>query len=148
MLATDGAVSQRNTDLARAVDAMRESTGFQDTARLGVLSGIKRRARARMIIDFSLQLEPAPPDCSITTMRAALGELFGKGVSNNDLQKYFATRGRKSNNRVDLPRWSAWWEANQVRFQTDARELLLELDLEWIGFTRAVAYEVSHQGHA
>lgn len=126
-------------DLNRAIAAFHNRRDARDPVLLGTLSGIKRRARARAIVDFALHLSPAPPDASITTMRHALVELFGKGLSNNDLQRYFATSGRKADDRVDLVKWNEWRAANQMRFAEDARRLQLDLNREWDDLVKLAA---------
>jgi len=126
-------------DLSRAAEAMLIHIDVIDKALLGIMSGIKRRARARAIINFAQQLNPPPPDHSITTMRLLTNRLFVRSISNNDLHRYFATPGRRADDRVDLEALEGWYAEHSARFIVEARELLRALEQEWRDFTREAA---------
>lgn len=129
-------------DHARAVAAMLAHVDPADRALLGTLSGIKRRARARALSAFMQRLNPAPPDATITTTRALLRTLFaGRAISNNELQRHFATPGRKADDRADVTALHVWLEAHRERLMGRADALLRELDLAWRRFTEAAAAE-------
>lgn len=133
-------------DHACAVAAMLAHMDPADKALLGTLSGIRRRARARALIAFMQQLDPAPPDATITTTRHVLRVLFGgRAVSNNDLQRHFATPGRKADDRADVAALRAWLEAHRERLTERAAHLLHELGLAWRRFTKAAADEAGRQ---
>jgi hypothetical protein len=117
--------------MLRAADTMFEHSDARNPRVGGIMSGIKRRARARAIVAFARQFAPPPPDYSITTMRNILGDLFIRSISNNDLQRYFATPGRRADNRVDLARNELWLEAHRSRFEHEALQLISDLDAEW-----------------
>lgn len=133
-------------DHTHAVAAMLAHTDPVDRALLGTLSGIKRRARARALIAFMQRLDPAPPDATITTTRHLLRVMFGgRAVSNNDLQRHFATPGRKADDRADVAALQAWLEAHREPLMERAAHLLHELDLAWRRFTQAAADEAGRQ---
>ncbi len=128
-------------DFDLAVAAMLEHAGGADRALQGLLSGIKRRARARAVIGFVQSLQPAPPDTTITTTRTLMLALFGRAVSVNDLHRYFSTPGRKANDRADPVVLEAWFEPNRTRLLQDAAQLMLDLDVAWALFTQEAAEE-------
>ncbi|WP_322058459.1 hypothetical protein [Paraburkholderia sp. J63] len=129
-------------DHARAVAAMLAHVDPADRALLGTLSGIKRRARTRAVIAFMQRLDPPPPDATITTTRALLRVLFsGRAISNNELQRHFATPGRKADDRADAAALRAWLEAHRERLTAAAEQRLRELDQVWRRFTQAAATE-------
>ncbi|WP_175971882.1 hypothetical protein [Burkholderia sp. BCC0322] len=105
----------------------------------GLMSGIKRRARARAVIAFVQAIAPPPPDVTITTTRQLMRVLFGHAVSVNDLHRHFATPGRLADDRADTTALATWLEANRERLAADADTLMLELDAAWKGFTAAAA---------
>ncbi|WP_231716885.1 hypothetical protein [Burkholderia ubonensis] len=106
---------------------------------LGLMSGIKRRARARAVIAFVQAIEPPPPDATITTTRHLMQVLFGRAVSANDLHRHFATPGRLADDRADISALAAWLEANRERLTADAERLMLELEAAWQVFREAAA---------
>lgn len=124
-----------DSDLMHATEAMLSHGGSRDVQFMGTISGIKRRARARAILEFAAGLRPPPPDESITSMRAVLRELFGRGVSTDDLHRHFATPGRKADDRVDMTAFRAWLDEHRERFSGEAAALLAALDGEWKLFT-------------
>jgi hypothetical protein len=126
-------------DLLHAAGAMLSHIDLFDRTLMGIMSGIKRRARARAIVEFAKQLSPAPPDYSITTMRALLGRLFGRSISNNDLHRHFAKPGRRADDRVDTEQFDEWFAEHGQRFQQKAEQLLSDLDEEWRVFTNEAA---------
>lgn len=128
------------SDYLVAIAAMLGNTSLNDPSLLGAMSGIKRRARARAMVEFAQQLDPPPPDRSITTIRALLGQLFGRSISNNALQQHFATPGRKADNRVDALRWDEWLAKHKPRLVDEARKLLSDLNEEWQEFALQAAY--------
>jgi hypothetical protein len=130
-----------SVDRDRAIDAMLEHAGVADRALQGLLSGIKRRARARAVITFVQSLQPAPPDMTITTTRALMLALFGRAVSVNDLHRYFSTPGRKANDRADPVVLESWFEPNRARLRQDAAQLMLDLEVAWALFTQEAADE-------
>ena len=133
-------------DLLHAVGAMLKHVDPLDKHLLGTLSGIKRRARARAIIEFAKTLQPPPPDTTITSTRTVLRELFGgRAVSNNDLQRHFATPGRKADDRVDAVVLRAWLDTHRTRLEADAARLLSDLDAEWRLFTEAAALDAGQR---
>jgi len=126
-------------DVSRAAEAMLVHIDVLDRALLGIMSGIKRRARARAIVHFTQQLAPPPPDHSITTMRLLTSRLFVRSISNNDLHRYFATPGRRADDRVDLEKLESWYAEHGARCAAEACELLRSLEQEWRDFTREAA---------
>lgn len=139
------------SDLRHAAAAMLTHIDHADRTLMGTMSGIKRRARARAIVDFAIQLAPRPPDYSITTMRAILGRLFGRSISNNDLHRHFATPGRKADDRVNTEHLAAWFAEHGQGFQDGANQLMLDLDKEWRVFTSEAARhtaEMRREGRA
>lgn len=128
-------------DRERAVAAMLEHSGIGDRALQGLLSGIKRRARTRAVIAFIQQLQPGPPDTTITTTRALMLTLFGQAVSVNDLHLHFSTPGRKADDRADPLAMAAWLECNRARLLQDAEKLMLDLQDAWSLFTQEAAEE-------
>lgn len=132
-----------DADISRAAEAMVYHIDYLDKALLGIMSGIKRRARARAILAFAQQLAPPPPDYSITTMRMVLGRLFGRSISNNDLHKHFATPGRRADDRVDLEQLETWYDQHVEVFSEQATALILSIDEEWRTFTRLAAHRAA-----
>lgn len=130
-----------SADLMRAALTMLAHADLANKQLGGTMNGIKRRARNRAIVEFGLQLDPPPPDLSITTMRAVLRRFFGRAVSNDDLQRYFATPGRKADDRVNLARLDAWLAEHGPRLREEGLRLLGDLDAEWKDFTREASYE-------
>lgn len=128
-----------SADIQEAATAMLAHPGTGDRALMGLLSGIKRRARTRALLDFALTLEPAPPDASITSMRHLLADLFGRGLSNTTLHQYFGRPGRKADDRVDLSAFGAWRATHADMHQADAALLLAGLDEEWDTLTAEAA---------
>lgn len=129
-------------DFSLAVSAMLDhiSISPQDKKLLGTMSGIKRRARARELIDFAQHLDPAPPDATITSMRWLLRQLFsGRAVANTDLHRHFATPGRKADDRVDMAVLSAWLEEHRPRLMEQAAARLAALEDAWKIFTADAA---------
>lgn len=127
------------TDLFHAIEVMITHDDLWDMQLLGTMSGIKRRARSRALVAFAKQLSPPPPDQSITTIRALLGALFGKSISNNELHRHFATPGRKANDRVDMAQFDEWLDGQKEHLQSEAALLLADLDAEWGTFTTLAA---------
>lgn len=126
-------------DIADVAEAMLNSPGVRDPAFLGQLSGFKRRARARAVIAFIEQLAPPPPDHSITTIRTLMRSLFGRAISNNDLDLYFATAGRKADDRVDMTLFDAWFVTHEQANRKRADDMIADLELEWRLFTQQAA---------
>lgn len=122
-----------------AVQAMLEHPDIRSRHLRGLMSGIKRRARARAVIAFVQAIEPPPPDVTITTTRHLMRVLFGRAVSANDLHRHFATPGRLADDRADTAALATWLEANQERLAADADGLMLKLDAAWKVFTDAAA---------
>ncbi|MCA8081415.1 MULTISPECIES: hypothetical protein [Burkholderia cepacia complex] len=105
----------------------------------GLMSGIKRRARARAVITFVQAIAPPPPDVTITTTRQLMRVLFGHAVSVNDLHRHFATPGRRANERADPEALAAWLEIHRERLVADAEILMVELEIAWQQFTATTA---------
>jgi hypothetical protein len=130
-----------DNDIAQVAEAMLLAPGVRDPSFLGKLSGVKRRARARAVIAYVEQLAPPPPDHSITTIRTLMRRLFDRAVSNNDLDRYFATAGRKADDRVDMEHFEAWYVTHEPHNRQGAEQLVADLDAEWIHFTKLAARE-------
>jgi len=105
----------------------------------GLMSGIKRRARARAVIAFVQAIAPPPPDTTITTTRQLMHVLFGHAVSVNDLHRHFATPGRRANDRADPAALSAWLTDHRERLAADAEAQMVALEVAWQRFTAAAA---------
>ncbi|WP_260427984.1 hypothetical protein [Burkholderia stagnalis] len=105
----------------------------------GVLSGIKRRARARAMIAFVQAINPPPPDATITTTRNLMRALFGRAVSTTALHRHFATPGRRADDRADPVALAAWLTVHRARLAADAERLMLEVEIAWQVFTAAAA---------
>ena len=128
-------------DETDAITAMLAHAGLGDHALQGLLSGIKRRARARAVIAFVQALDPPPPDATIATTRELMRRLFGRAVSVNDLHRHFATPGRKADDRADAVALAAWLDAHCDRLVDQADQQILELELAWKRFTQDAAEE-------
>lgn len=74
-----------------AVQAMLDHPEICNRHLRGLMSGIKRRARA--VIAFVQAIAPPPPDITITTAWQLMRVLFGRAVSVSDLHRHFATPG-------------------------------------------------------
>lgn len=105
----------------------------------GLMSGIKRRARARAVIAFVQAIAPPPPDTTITTTRQLMHALFGHAVSVNDLHRHFATPGRRANDRADPAALAAWLADHRERLAAYAEAEMVELEIAWQQFTSAAA---------
>ncbi|WP_420213432.1 hypothetical protein ACN8ZM_40175 (plasmid) [Burkholderia aenigmatica] len=105
----------------------------------GLMSGIKRRARARAVIAFVQAIAPPPPDVTITTTRQLMRVLFGHAVSVNDLHRHFATPGRRADDRADPEALAVWLELHRERLAADAEARMIELEIAWQAFTAAAA---------
>ncbi|WP_256732399.1 hypothetical protein [Burkholderia pseudomallei] len=125
-----------------AVQAMLEHPDIGSRHLRGLMSGIKRRARARAVIAFIHAIAPPPPDTTITTTRQLMRVLFGHAVSVNDLHRHFATPGRRANDRADPEALAAWLAVHRDRLAADAEARMLELEVAWQRFT-AVAAEAA-----
>lgn len=135
-------------DVQQAATAMLAHPVANDRALLGLLSGIKRRARARALLEFAYALAPAPPDASITCMRHFLADLFGRGLSNTTLQQHFGQPGRKADDRVDLAAFHSWRTVHAATHQSAAVALLVGLDDEWNAMTAEAAALAGHKRRA
>jgi hypothetical protein len=122
-------------DLALAVETMLTYETNRPKL-LGILSGIKRRARARAVVAFAHDFRPPPPDQSMTTMQHVLLDVFGRAVGHGSLQHEFATPGRKADDRVDQAQLDAWLAAHRERFQIEGGRLLGQLNQEWRVLTK------------
>lgn len=122
-----------------AVQAMLTHPDIGSRHLRGLMSGIKRRARARAVIAFVQAIAPPPPDATITTTRQLMRALFGHAVSVNDLHRHFATPGRRANNRADAAALAAWWADHRERLAADAEARMVELEIAWQQFTAAAA---------
>lgn len=131
-------------DLHLAVETMLTHEGPNNAKLLGILGGIKRRARARAVVAFAHHFRPPPPDRSMTTMRHVLLDVFGRAVAHVSLQQEFATPGRKANDRVDQLLLDAWLAAHRARFESEGAQLLAQLNREWRELTRE-AYRRTQQ---
>jgi hypothetical protein len=129
-----------DNEIEEVAAAMLLATGVRDPSFLGTLSGFKRRARARAVIEYVEHLAPPPPDHSITTVRMLMRRLFQRAVSNNDLERYFATAGRKASDRVDMPSFEAWYVTHEPRNRQQAEQLVVDLEAEWRQFTMQAAH--------
>lgn len=122
-----------------AVQAMLDHPDVGSRHLRGLMSGIKRRARARAVIAFVQAIAPPPPDVTITTTRQLMRVLFGHAVSVNDLHRHFATPGRRANDRADPEALSAWLTDHRERLAADAAEQMAALELAWQRFRAAAA---------
>ncbi|AMU19210.1 hypothetical protein QM312_35120 [Burkholderia cenocepacia] len=127
------------TDHDDAVQAMLDHPDIGSRHLRGLMSGIKRRARARAVIAFVQALDPPPPDVTITTTRQLMRVLFGHAVSVNDLHRHFATPGRRANDRADPAALAAWLAEHAERLATDAEARMVELEIAWQQFTATAA---------
>lgn len=122
-----------------AVQAMLDHPEIGSRHLRGLMSGIKRRARARAVIAFVQAVAPPPPDTTITTTRQLMRVLFGHAVSVNDLHRHFATPGRRANDRADPAALAAWLADHRERLAADAEAEMVELEIAWQRFTSAAA---------
>jgi hypothetical protein len=122
-----------------AVQAMLDHPDIGSRHLRGLMSGIKRRARARAVIAFVQTIAPPPPDVTITTTRQLMRALFGHAVSVNDLHRHFATPGRRANDRADPAALAAWLADHRERLMADAEARMVELEIAWQQFTAAAA---------
>ncbi|VWD48378.1 hypothetical protein BCO18175_07418 [Burkholderia contaminans] len=122
-----------------AVQAMLDHPDIGSRHLRGLISGIKRRARARAVIAFVQALDPPPPDVTITTTRQLMRVLFGHAVSVNDLHRHFATPGRRANDRADPAALAAWLAEHAERLAADAEARMVELEIAWQQFTATAA---------
>ncbi|MCA8299073.1 hypothetical protein LGN19_35370 [Burkholderia sp. AU30198] len=122
-----------------AVQAMLEHPDLRSRHLRGLMSGIKRRARARAVITFVQAIAPPPPDVTITTTRQLMRVLFGHAVSVNDLHRHFATPGRRANDRADPDALAAWLALHRERLAAEAEARMVELEIAWQRFTTAAA---------
>ncbi|MBN3506411.1 hypothetical protein JYB36_31720 [Burkholderia cenocepacia] len=122
-----------------AVQAMLDHPELGSRHLRGLMSGIKRRARARAVIAFVQAIAPPPPDATITTTRQLMHVLFGHAVSVNDLHRHFATPGRRANDRADPDALAAWLALHRERLVVDAEIRMVELEIAWQQFTAAAA---------
>lgn len=122
-----------------AVQAMLDHPDVGSRHLRGLMSGIKRRARARTVIAFVQAIAPPPPDVTITTTRQLMRVLFGHAVSVNDLHRHFATPGRRANDRADPAALAAWLVEHGERLAADAEAEMVELEIAWQQFTAAAA---------
>ncbi|WP_239664587.1 hypothetical protein [Burkholderia cepacia] len=122
-----------------AVQAMLDHPDIGSRHLRGLMSGIKRRARARAVIAFVQAIAPRPPDTTITTTRQLMQALFGHAVSVNDLHRHFATPGRRANDRADTVALAAWLADHQERLAADAEAQMVELETAWQQFAAAAA---------
>lgn len=127
------------TDHDDAVQAMLDHPDIGSRHLRGLMSGIKRRARARAVIAFVQAIAPPPPDATITTTRQLMRALFGHAVSVNDLHRHFATPGRRANARADPAALAAWLADHHERLAADAEAEMVELEIAWQRFTAAAA---------
>ncbi|WP_260429058.1 hypothetical protein [Burkholderia sp. Bp9015] len=125
------------TDHDDAVQAMLDHPEIGSRHLRGLLSGIKRRARARAVIAFVQAIAPPPPDATIATTRQLMRTLFGHAVSVNDLHRHFATPGRRANDRADPDALVAWLALHRERLAADAETRMVELEIAWQQFTAA-----------
>ncbi|MDR5645736.1 hypothetical protein [Burkholderia cenocepacia] len=128
-----------SADHDAAVQAMLDHPDAGSRHQRGLMSGIKRRARARAVIAFVQAIGPAPPDTTITTTRQLMRALFGHAVSVNDLHRHFATPGRRANDRADPEALAAWLAEHRERLAADAEARMFELEIAWQQFTVAAA---------
>ncbi|WP_240202919.1 hypothetical protein [Burkholderia sp. LMG 13014] len=122
-----------------AVQAMLDHPELGSRHLRGLMSGIKRRARARAVIAFVQAITPPPPDATITTTRQLMHVLFGHAVSVNDLHRHFATPGRRANDRADPDALAAWLALHRERLAAEAEARMVELEIAWQRFTTAAA---------
>lgn len=122
-----------------AVQAMLDHPDIGSRHLRGLMSGIKRRARARAVIAFVQAIAPRPPDATITTTRQLMRALFGHAVSVNDLHRHFATPGRRANDRADPEALAAWLADHRERLAADAETRMVELEIAWQQFTATAA---------
>lgn len=122
-----------------AVQAMLDHPDIGSRHLRGLMSGIKRRARARAAIAFVQGIAPPPPDATITTTRQLMRVLFGHAVSVNDLHRHFATPGRRANDRADPAALAAWLADHGERLAAEAEARMVELEIAWQEFTAAAA---------
>ncbi|WP_244135792.1 hypothetical protein [Burkholderia seminalis] len=122
-----------------AVQAMLDHLDIGSPQLRGLMSGIKRRARARAVIAFVQAIAPPPPDATITTTRQLMLVLFGHAVAVNDLHRHFATPGRRANDRADPAALAAWLAEHRERLAADAEAEMVELEIAWQQFTTAAA---------
>ncbi|WP_244111962.1 hypothetical protein [Burkholderia diffusa] len=122
-----------------AVQAMLAHPDIGSRHLRGLMSGIKRRARARAVIAFVQAIAPPPPDVTITTTRQLMRALFGHAVSVNDLHRHFATPGRRANDRADGEALAAWLADHRERLTAGAEAEMVELEIAWQQFTARAA---------
>ncbi|MFA8329229.1 hypothetical protein [Burkholderia ubonensis] len=122
-----------------AVQAMLAHPDLGSRHLRGLMSGIKRRARARAVIAFVHAIAPPPPDTTITTTRQLMRVLFGRAVSSTELHRHFATPGRLADDRADTEALGVWLEANRERLTDSATRLMQEVDAAWQVFTQEAA---------
>jgi len=122
-----------------AVQAMLEHPEIGSRHLRGLMSGIKRRARARAVITFVQAIAPPPPDATIATTRQLMRVLFGHAVSVNDLHRHFATPGRRANDRADPEELAAWLADHRERLAASAEAWMVELEIAWQQFTATAA---------
>lgn len=127
------------TDHDDAVQAMLDHPDVGSRHLRGLMSGIKRRARARAVVAFVQAIAPPPPDATITTTRQLMRALFGHAVSVNDLHRHFATPGRRANDRADPEALAAWLADHRERLTAEAEAEMVELEIAWQEFTAAAA---------
>ncbi|MDD1494058.1 hypothetical protein DF016_10885 [Burkholderia stagnalis] len=127
------------TDHDAAEQAMLDHPDVGSRHLRGLMSGIKRRARARAVIAFVQALDPPPPDVTITSTRQLMRVLFGHAVSVNDLHRHFATPGRRANDRADPAALAAWLADHRERLAADAEARMVELEIAWQQFTATTA---------
>ncbi|WP_175762305.1 hypothetical protein [Burkholderia anthina] len=128
-----------SADHDAAVQAMLDHPEIGSRHLRGLMSGIKRRARARAVIAFVQAIAPPPPDTTIATTRQLMHALFGHAVSVNDLHRDFATPGRRANDRADLAALAAWLALHRERLAAAAEARMVELEIAWQQFTAAAA---------
>ncbi|VWD48172.1 hypothetical protein BCO18175_07403 [Burkholderia contaminans] len=128
-----------SADHAAAVEALLAHPDPGSRHLRGLMSGIKRRARARAVIAFVQAITPSPPDVTITTTRQLMRVLFGHAVSVNELHRHFATPGRRANDRADPAALAAWLADHRERLTTDAEARMVELEIAWQRFTATAA---------
>lgn len=100
--------------------------GIKDRA-MGVMGGFKRRGRQAAIVAFCRPIAPDLGDVTLHGMKAVMRDLFGHAVG-NDLLCEWATKGRKANDRIDIP--ALVERANVHREAAKAR--LAEVEAEWM----------------
>ncbi|WP_396334111.1 hypothetical protein [Burkholderia anthina] len=128
-----------SADHDAAVQAMLDHPEIGSRHLRGLMSGIKRRARARAVIAFVQAIAPPPPDATITTTRQLMHVLFGHAVSVNDLHRHFATPGRRANDRADPEALADWLALHRERLTADAEDRMVELEIAWQLFTATAA---------